>query len=212
MQLFEYTGSNFTSTKELAIPDTPLYMVWYGHQICIAYRKEYNLLNVETAEVREIPVEIDAKTTPIIKLMPSEELLIAGMERLGFYFNFTGNPATKSTLTWSQSPTAIGYCNPYVITLVNKQVLEIHNYKDQSLVQTIKLPKGSALVDGNFMYENLAKSGRNMILTVTNAPYIIYTLAPCPMKKQIEDLLERKKISEAFDLLGNDLFQNHFFI
>ncbi len=202
MQLYEFSAGNYAPIKELAIPDVPVSMVWYGHSICIGYRREYTLIHDETGEIREIPVTLDAKTTPLIKLMPNEELLIAGMERVGFYISFDGTPAPKSTLTWSQSPTAIGYCCPYVTTLVNRQVLEIHNYKDQSLVQTIKLPKGCALVDGNFMYLNLAQSGRNMIFTVTNSPSIVYALVPKPLQKQLDDLLERKKISEAFDLLG----------
>ena len=109
LQLYEYINNNFTLTRDLSIPDTPVSMVWYGHNICVGYRREYHLLNDETTETRDIPVLLDAKTTPLIKLMPNGELLIAGMERVGFYISFDGTPAPKSTLTWSQSPTALGY-------------------------------------------------------------------------------------------------------
>ena len=95
------------------------------------------------------------------------------------------------------------FLDPYVTALVNKQVIEVHNYKDQSLVQTIKLPKGSALVDGNFTYDDLATCGRDkMVFTVTNSPSIVYVLSPRPLQKQLSDLLDRKKINEAFDLLS----------
>jgi hypothetical protein len=144
LSLYEMSeGGAFKMLKELNIPDTPLSLVWYGHSICAGYRREYNLLNDETAgPPLEIPVALDAKTNPLIKLMPDETLLIAGMERVGFYIRFDATPAPKSTLTWSQSPSDIGYCFPYVTTLVNKQVIEIHNYRDQSLVQSIPFPKG----------------------------------------------------------------------
>ena len=101
MHLYEFKDGDYVQFKELGIPDAPVSLVWYGHSICIGYRREYNLLNDEIAgPPLEIPVSLDSKTTPLIKLMPDETLLIAGMERVGFYIRFDATPAPMSTITW----------------------------------------------------------------------------------------------------------------
>lgn len=83
LTLYNFMAGDYHATKELAVPDTPLALTWYGHSICAAYgRREYSLLNDETDDPTEMEALLDPRTQPLIKVVPNEELLLTSAEHI----------------------------------------------------------------------------------------------------------------------------------
>ena len=97
------------SAQMLGLPDEPLSMAWYGDNLFVGYRREYNIIDGD-GSVETIRVSIDSRTTPLIKFMPNKELLLAGEQQLGIYINLKGQPANRGTVFWSRPPSTVGAC------------------------------------------------------------------------------------------------------
>jgi hypothetical protein len=52
---------------------------------------------------------------------------------------FNGIPTPRGNLTWTNTPVAISYYQPYLISLQSKSI-EIHNVHNQNQVQTLNFP------------------------------------------------------------------------
>mmetsp|Transcript_24844 Transcript_24844/g.86512 ORF Transcript_24844/g.86512 Transcript_24844/m.86512 type:complete len:998 (-) Transcript_24844:74-3067(-) len=215
LSLYEYSQAAYVWLKDLGIPDVPLSIMWYGKWICVGYKREYNLLDDETGDVHEIGVPLDNRSTPVIKLMPESEMLLASQENMGIYVTFNERgwaPAMRGTMAWGHSPTVLAYCFPYVISASPKSHnLEIHSARDQRLVQQIGVPRITkesvvALVDARSMVDDSgmddAARGRNPVFVAMSSGRIM-RLQPKPFDTQVEELLKAKQVDAAFDLLDN---------
>lgn len=212
LRLYEYSTGSYVWLKDLGVPDVPLSLVWYGKWICVGYKREYNLLEADTGVVLEISVPLGRGCTPVIKLMPENEMLLASQNNIGMYVTFDDHawaPAMKGTMAWGHSPTVLAYCFPYVISAAPaSHKLEIHSTiePDQPLVQQLVLPRITkdsvvALVDGRFGVDDVAR-GRNPVLVAMSSGRIM-RLLPKPTDHQVEELLQAKQVDAAFDLLDN---------
>ena len=48
LHLYEWSrGGEYALVKELSLPDTPLALAWHGSTVCVGYKREYNLLDVD---------------------------------------------------------------------------------------------------------------------------------------------------------------------
>lgn len=68
-------GSEFVEVKELAIPDAASALAWADQLMCVGFKREYNLINVQTGIITE---GINtAKTGNItVNLIPPDQLLL----------------------------------------------------------------------------------------------------------------------------------------
>jgi hypothetical protein len=198
-------------TQEISLDAEPLAVAWYGLRICLGFKREYKMVHAKSGEKRDIDLTIDSKTSPMVKLIPGDEpeLLLAGLERVGVFLSFDGSPLPKSNLIWSQSPTVVGYCYPYVVSMVANSEIEVlsmvTNSQDQ-LVQRIPLPKVRALIDSSstVMARGPASDEHDerlagMILIATSDS--LQWLEPIPFRTQIKELLAQEHVDEALALL-----------
>ena len=68
---------------ELAIPDIARTLVWCGDSICIGFRREYNLIHVQTGAMTEL-FPTGKSGTPIATLLPNEQILLGRDSNVSF--------------------------------------------------------------------------------------------------------------------------------
>jgi hypothetical protein len=81
-------------------------LVWCGDSICIGFRREYNLIHVQTGAMTEL-FPTGRGGTPIATLLPNEQILL-GRDNISIFIGFDGKPTRKYGLSWSETPVVLG--------------------------------------------------------------------------------------------------------
>lgn len=195
LTFFEYAMGQYEPVREpLQIPDAPESMVWYNNTICLALKREYGLLNIMTGDFQPLVTVDKAHFTPYVRLLDREELILI-MENIGCFFGMDGSARSRSNISWTQPPKALAYRAPYVVSLLPKS-LDVHSIHDQHMVQSIKLEGVNVLCD----------AGTGPILAAVNRR--LCALLPLPLDRQIDSLLQARRVADALELLRNALPEN----
>ncbi|KAK2560444.1 Vam6/Vps39-like protein [Acropora cervicornis] len=96
-----------------------------------------------------------------------------------------GRKTQKQTLTWSDTPTALDYVEPYVIGILPRYV-EIRTISPRVLIQSIELSKPRYITQGKHMY--------------VASTSCVWRLIPVAIPMQIQQLLQDKQFSLALML------------
>jgi hypothetical protein len=182
--ILSWENNNYIQKKELAIPDTPKVIVWCGPNLCLGFKKEYNLIHVHNSSMSELFPTGNSKTA-IVTSLPSEELLLS-KDNISIFIDFNGKPTRRSGITWSDIPIAISYSFPYVIALLPRFV-EVRTIETQTLVQTLSIKA--------LFIEN-ANSGIVYVANQNN----VWRLEPVSLFNQIDSLIEENEFGEAIKL------------
>lgn len=157
--IFEYAQGGWHFWKELALPEQPVALRWCGPSICVAYKREYNIIHPETGSTVNIPLTLDGGAVPLIKALPGEQFLLGGAQGVGVLITLNAEP-TAGVVGWSGAASAASYSFPYLTSLVTQDstggsgsgsvVIEVHSMLDQQKrLQTIQVPRDvNVLVDG----------------------------------------------------------------
>ena len=193
LYLYEYAQGSYTLFRELIVPDTVTSMIWYGNSICVAYKKEYsilNLINSNSCDVLDVGVPVD-KAKPIINFISEAELLVSANENLGFFVNFDGGLASKNPITWNDSAIAFVRCTHYVVSLLKNNTVEVFSILDPKLIQRITFPKSFAgiTLDGD--------DGQVLVISDNQ----VYGIVPTSVESQVEEFIKAVRIEEALALL-----------
>ena len=70
--VFEWKRGAYVETQSFSVPEAPKMMAFYGRHICIAYRREYSLLDVQTGRAADlhVPFEDSGSAPPFVRLLP----------------------------------------------------------------------------------------------------------------------------------------------
>ena len=233
--LYRYEGGQFQYFKELgALAEVPMALAWHGEHVCVGYRREYVLMHEGSGKETRIQLSIDSKTTPLARVLPGSrvgggvgddgsgggggggrsgddgaappELLLAGLERVGIFVGFDGSPLPRSTLTWQQSPTAVAYSFPYVVSMVPNVGVEIRSLlataQEHQLAQRLQLPRVRALCDTTASSAtgggSLAGAEGGVLVATTEC---VYMLAALPFEQQLDRMLGAGLVELALALL-----------
>ena len=107
LQVFRYLWKEerFEQTKELNVPDNPLAVSWAGQTLCIAFKREYSLLDIDIENVRDVSVPLP--TNPLILTVENSELLLSSNNNLGIFINFQVLSPLSLSLSLSLSHDAL---------------------------------------------------------------------------------------------------------
>lgn len=218
--IYQYHGSDksYKFLREFQTQDIPEAIAWYRNKVVAGFRKEYFLLNDKSGEATPInaaPLQ-NPQSFPIVKLLPKEEVLISAIDRVGVFVGFNGEPLPKNSITWSQNPSAVEFTAPYLVALVPRVGVEIHSTLDQSLVQTISLPRATCIFGNGMKWdmeprptgdaedviivgvrESSGGTGKHMSSVVK--------VEQMPVDQQIGELLDRGRIEEAQDIVRKSI-------
>ncbi|KAJ3528802.1 hypothetical protein NMY22_g9261 [Coprinellus aureogranulatus] len=122
-----------------------------GKYLCFADRENYNILDLEQAElfpvlpISQAPPGDQTKVKPHITVISENEFLIlswTGTSTLGLFVTGTGDPV-RGTLQWDSYPLGISLDYPHITTLLPDGRIEVHSVETQAIVQTIGPPGAS---------------------------------------------------------------------
>ncbi|PFX22208.1 Vam6/Vps39-like protein [Stylophora pistillata] len=213
IKLFSWRNGEFQELEDLLVPDAAKALVWSKDSLCVGFKKEYSLIKVrvvlekdwsvaltqdyprQTIRVHNhmLPTSTGAATElfstgrhlePTIATLPSGELILC-RDDISIITDSEGKKTQKQTLTWTDTPTELGYAEPYVIGLLPRYV-EIRTISPRALIQSIELPKSRFIARGKHMY--IASSS------------FVWRLIPVSIPMQIQQLLQDKQFSLALML------------
>ncbi|XP_013380315.1 transforming growth factor-beta receptor-associated protein 1 [Lingula anatina] len=188
VQLYTVTEDRMNHEKDVSISDPALNIGLDGSLICVATTSDYKIVNYETGGSVELFPYDYHETTPLVKRIGKEEFLLSAPNALGLFANATG-ASPRPPLMWSDSLTAITYHHPYVIAM-NDEFITVHSILDQQQKQAVPFKGGRCLDDFD---------GKLFVATGND----VWALFPVHWEKQVQDLLENKKVEEAIELAQN---------
>lgn len=119
-----------------------------GRYVCFADHENYNIIDLEEAQlfpilpISQAPPESTLKIKPHITVISDNEFLIlswTGASTLGLFITGNGDPV-RGTLQWSSYPLGISLDYPYITTLLPDGTIEVHSVESQSIIQVIGPP------------------------------------------------------------------------
>eukprot|EP01132_Coremiostelium_polycephalum_P000685 gene685-846_t len=172
LSFFEYVGV-FELYKEVVLPDSPITLEWCQNTLCLGYRKEYAILDIDN-EFHRVLFPLD-RTLPRTKLLPESGKLLLTTEDVSVAINLLGEPV-QGALQWSSNPISFAYYEPYLVTLLQNKTIEIHDTFNERLVQAFtKLPHPSP----PFMFHAISEgrgNGKDLLVLYSSGPNTVYCL------------------------------------
>lgn len=205
LTLYEYTGGRFQYLRDVTLPHTPVQIEWCDDMVCLGFRKEYGFLNVSGKGGRQDVVSLPGlwdkgETSPNLKVLPGDQVLVVGKNNMGLFVNYDGAPVARNPLLWRATPVKVGYCNPYVLTMFRNRV-DVHRFDKSSgqlpeLVQSVFVQGCRVFVDGGI-------TGADDSVVLLASATRVYWLMPTPFDEQIQVLLRKNppRVAEAMQLL-----------
>ncbi|OQR85624.1 hypothetical protein ACHHYP_11627 [Achlya hypogyna] len=209
LQLFQFEAKEkrYRYLRELSIAKAPESVAWYRNKLVVGGRDGYVLMNDKTGETAAINLSIGSSGPAAIKLLPNEEIVVAAMDTVGVFITFTGDPVERNSINWSKPPSAIEFTAPYVVAMIPQKGVEIHSLQDASLVQSISLPRITAIFSNGMKWDMdprpVGDSEDVVVVAALNASgsSSIMKIEQTPMDQQVTELLERGRIEDASDLM-----------
>jgi hypothetical protein len=121
--LFEHGGTEWTFLKELALPESASAMCWFGPSICVGYKREYNIIKVDTGQTIKAGPVLDNGDEPYLKVLPGPHIIAGGMAEVGVLLDLSGNP-TSGVVGWSGDVNSSVYTYPYLASLVQTKATD----------------------------------------------------------------------------------------
>eukprot|EP01116_Phalansterium_solitarium_P000135 TRINITY_DN10090_c0_g1_i1.p1 TRINITY_DN10090_c0_g1~~TRINITY_DN10090_c0_g1_i1.p1 ORF type:complete len:892 (-),score=174.91 TRINITY_DN10090_c0_g1_i1:69-2744(-) len=187
--IFTWNGSEFVDSKELPVADTARAVAWCGDNLCVGFKRDYNIFNLGTGEVKEL-FPTGKTQIPQINVLPNEQLLL-GKDNISIFIGFDGKPTRKYGLSWSETPLEIAYAFPYVIGLLPSKVEVRSAVGSQSAVQSIQLRFARWLT----VRQTADPQQPGEIYCA--AANQIWRLVPVPIGEQIEQLVGQREYEDA---------------
>lgn len=188
IQVYTVREDHMNVVKDISVSEIPLNMKMDGIHVCVALPSEYRIVNVETSHVQELFSFDLEQVNHIITPISREEYLLNAPNALGVFALVKG-VSQRPPLQWSNNISHVAYLHPYILAL-NDEFITVHSILDQQQKQTIPFSGGRCM--GEF-------DGRIFVTTSRD----VYYLLAIPVEKQIQSLLNDKRVSEALDLARN---------
>eukprot|EP01135_Chromosphaera_perkinsii_P010734 Nk52_evm13s2209 gene=Nk52_evmTU13s2209 len=200
LTFYELNGDKLILHKEWPLRETSSHFAWSGSKVCLAFQREYCLLNVESGRTTTLfPFDSSLTSPLVICVGPSEFLLTvsaAANVTLGMFVTGRGDTA-RAPLQWNEIPIKICYAYPYVVG-VNKSSIEVHNIKDQQLKQSIPFSQGKRLA-----YEH-----SDILLGAGKRLYILNRINIHSQVRSLLTIKTSEAVSEALDLAETYPFES----
>ncbi|KAJ3331229.1 Folylpolyglutamate synthetase [Blyttiomyces sp. JEL0837] len=148
-------GEKIGMDKEIPIPEGAILVSKFQMSICAADAQTYKMIDTTSGETIPLfPYDRSLMKPIVCAIGPKEFLLITTTPQLiglGMFVTSRGD-AIRGTLQWPSVPKSVVFQNPYIVSLLRNNTIEIHNLHSQELVQTIPIP---ASLEAKFLTEAL---------------------------------------------------------
>ncbi|KAK6096437.1 hypothetical protein MT418_003272 [Batrachochytrium dendrobatidis] len=132
-----------TFQKDVPVLNGAQFLTQNGQVICAADALTYKLINLDTGGcIPLFPYEKLQMSPVAVMIGDGEFLLVTASAQgvgLGVFISSTGEPI-RGTLQWPSVPISMVFLYPHVFTLLRNNMLQIHNFTTQDLVQSITFP------------------------------------------------------------------------
>eukprot|EP01130_Rhizamoeba_saxonica_P016322 TRINITY_DN7529_c0_g1_i2.p1 TRINITY_DN7529_c0_g1~~TRINITY_DN7529_c0_g1_i2.p1 ORF type:complete len:866 (+),score=159.11 TRINITY_DN7529_c0_g1_i2:248-2845(+) len=183
LTMYEYERRNFVTRKEIVLPEVAVQLEWIDTIIAVAFRKEYQLLHVESGEYKSLFSYVGEAH---ILAVSSDEFLFVRDGSKGIFVNKMGNE-TRSLINWDRNPICIGYNPPYILSLKG-YTIEMNNEHTSERIQFIQSnEKFSGICNGqkySFVYSATG----------------VYCMVPFPIEDQVFQLIEAGNVVRGLEL------------
>jgi hypothetical protein len=186
--IYIHRQGEYKQEKEITLKDVPIELEWTKGKLFIAYKTRYTFLYLDTDSAEEQLLEeiasANQKVPPAISMVGDQLLLRQGKQ--GFFFTFSGKKTGKK-LEWSNTPLAVGYRRPFVVSLQEDQI-EVHNQSEEAAVQVIR---------NTHKLDRVSSEGP---LLLGSSGTLVFCLQARSWDLQIQQLLKARRIEDAFNL------------
>ncbi|XP_060532136.1 vam6/Vps39-like protein [Cylas formicarius] len=141
IQLYYLKNNEFLKLMEdISLSDVPKCFAWCGTAICIGYRDEYSLLQLQDKQTDLFPLSSSKSIEPcIIKVTDNTFALCRDNQTV--LVNTEGKTERNQALRWSDTATALAWDEPYVLGVINDSI-EVNTIEQSQLIQTLPdMPK-----------------------------------------------------------------------
>ncbi|XP_005090680.1 vam6/Vps39-like protein [Aplysia californica] len=186
IQLFKWERKDFYEIlNDLSLYDFPHALSWCRDSLCVGFKRDYYIINSTTGNLKELfPVGAN-QPDPIVTRLHDHRLAL-GRDHMSILINADGDPTQKEPILWSEIPTAMEHCPPYLIAILPKYV-EVRTIDPKLKIQDLTLPKARLICQGD---------GSIYVASPNN----VWRLAPVPYSIQIRQLLQGKEFELALKL------------
>ncbi|KAL6074326.1 transforming growth factor, beta receptor associated protein 1 [Balamuthia mandrillaris] len=188
--LYKYNDSHYQFIKEVPLPEAPKQIEWGRGKICVGHKHGYILASVNSGQLEHLPLAFD-KHPPLLKRCRRKILLVANLT--GTFVDPKGSLATE-TITWSHTPSSIGWRFPYILAAEEENLVVHSIFGTERSVQTFPFP------DVSQRLLTLSDEGSHLLAA---SPTRIYCLVPVPIQTQVQQLLKELRVEEATTLFVN---------
>lgn len=186
-----YYGKNGEFKQHLfdfTVPDVPKMISWGQEYLCVAYKSDYALLDLSSGNPKELfPTGSSRPLEPTIAKY-SDNCFILGKDNTSVLVEEAKDIEIKKTIKWSSPPLAIVWDEPYILGLLQEDVV-VQTVEPALFVQT--LPD---LVKARLMYR--CRSGLIYLCSMGQ----VWCLSAVDITKQRQQLLKDKQFQIAIDL------------
>jgi hypothetical protein len=198
--LLHWNGNELQEFKELTLPDVAKAVAWCGESLCVAIKKEYNLVPYNSGAPKFL-LPLENTERPLTLSLPDQQVLLQ-RETASVFMGFDGQPRRSYALKWSEPPVALGYSFPYVIALLSKTIEIQMIFRQKPHIQTIPLASPRYIASA---HSPLKKQKSAPVYIASKLQ--IWRLEPIPLTKQIEELITNHDYEEALSLAENIDFE-----
>lgn len=185
LQLYRWKNRDFHELMaDLSVPDIPKAMAWCKDSLCIGFKRDYFLIQVNSGMLKDL-FPCGSNMEPMVTRLQDDRLAL-GRDQMTIFIDSEGMPTQKYALTWNDIPSIMSYQQPYIISVLPKYV-EIRTIDPRLLIQSIELMKPRLICQC---------SGQVYIASTNH----VWRLAPVPITTQIKDLLQNKEFELALQL------------
>lgn len=191
VHILSVTEDKIIPLKEIQLPEPPLHMAVDGGAVCVALANQhrYCMVNIQTGQVQELFHYEAEMTKGLVMGVGMEEFLLNGPTDVMGMFVTSEGTSQRAPLSWSERLLALGFSFPYVIAL-GASSISIHSIIGQ---------------DQKSEKHSLSFKGGKCLLNYDNQVFVcspreVYCLVQLPFKKQVQMLLNEKRVNEALQL------------
>nr|XP_058955595.1 transforming growth factor-beta receptor-associated protein 1-like [Pocillopora verrucosa] len=191
IHILSVTEDRITLLKEIPLPEPPLHMAVDGGSVCVALANQhrYCLVNILSGKVQEL-FHYEAEVTKgLVMGVGMEEFLLNGPTDVMGMFVTSEGTSQRAPLSWSERLLALGYSFPYAVAL-GANSISVHSIIGQ---------------DQKSQKQSLIFKGGRLLLNYDNQVFVcssreVYCLVQLSFRKQVQMLLNEKRVSEALQL------------
>ncbi|KAK5578265.1 hypothetical protein RB653_003220 [Dictyostelium firmibasis] len=204
LTFYEFIGV-FDMYKEIVLPEVALTVEWCKNSLCVGSKKEYAVVDVDSGLYKSLlPLDKNAPG-PRTKLILDQEKFLLTTVDLSIMVDLQGD-IVEGSIVWDSSPMSMSYLEPYLITILQNKSINIHDMKNQKLIQELNnsnnSSKGSSTSSGisfQQVFEGRG-NGRDFIVLYSSSPNSVFCLHVGNIDDIVHQLINRGEHEEAIRL------------